>query len=401
MRSATGRAGAALAASAAILGAAWLGAPGPAPGPARVATFEPAGDAAPLERLPGGARESRALRLGREQSSGGGDALALELARRHLDAARATGDPREAGRALAALARRADDPSPPADVRVVRAAVAQHLHAFDAAIAELDAVLEREPGHLQARWLRASVLRAIGRLDEAAADCAALAGAGASAPASAHACVADLASLRGDRAASGALEARLAAHPPAASERGWIDLVRAEIAEREGRGDDALRAYRTALLRGADGPYARVAFADALMDRGRLSEALAVIDGAPATDAVEVLRAIALARAGDERAEAAARAVRARFAAEDARDVDPVRDDARHLRERARFALDVERAPRAALALAERNWARQKEPADARLLLRAAAAAGRDAAAAPVRAFVARHRITDVRLERP
>lgn len=389
------RAGLGLAAAGVILVAAWLGAPARSPAAAQVPTFEPAGDATPLERLPGGARESRALRLARDRLADGDDALVLGIARGHLEAARASGDPREAGRAQAALARWAGDPSPPPDARVLRAAVAQHLHAFDDAIAELDAVLASDPDHLQARWLRASVLRAVGRLDASLDDCSVLVERVAGA--SASTCVADLRSLRGDRGAARELDARLAARPPAASERGWIDLVRAEIAEREGRDDDALRLHASARAHGIDGPYARVAHADALIARGHRDAAIAVLDGAPPTDAVEVLRAVALAGAADPRADAVARAVRARFAAEDARGGD---DGARHLRERARFALDVDRDPSAALALAERNWARQKEPADARLLLRAARAAGRDAAAAPVRAFVERHGIADLRLER-
>ena len=55
------RAGLGLAAAGAILVAAWLGAPARSPAAAQVPTFEPAGDATPLERLPG-ARASALVR---------------------------------------------------------------------------------------------------------------------------------------------------------------------------------------------------------------------------------------------------------------------------------------------------------------------------------------------------
>ncbi len=42
-----------------------------------------------------------------------------------------------------------------------------------------------------------------------------------------------------------------------------------------------------------------------------------------------------------------------------------------------------------ALQLARENWAEQREPADARVLLEAALAAGEPAAAAPVQAWLA------------
>ncbi|NNL54039.1 MAG: hypothetical protein HKP32_02670, partial [Woeseia sp.] len=53
-------------------------------------------------------------------------------------------------------------------------------------------------------------------------------------------------------------------------------------------------------------------------------------------------------------------------------------------RERALFELDVMQQPQAALRAAQRNWAIQKGFEDAELLLRAAAAAGDDAAAQAV-----------------
>jgi hypothetical protein len=60
------------------------------------------------------------------------------------------------------------------------------------------------------------------------------------------------------------------------------------------------------------------------------------------------------------------------------------RGDSVHLREEARFTLDLLDRPGEALELARRNWTMHREPADARILLEAALAAGEAAAAQPV-----------------
>jgi hypothetical protein len=69
------------------------------------------------------------------------------------------------------------------------------------------------------------------------------------------------------------------------------------------------------------------------------------------------------------------------------------RNDETHLREQARYLLEVGLDPRAALALAQRNFAVQKEPADARILLESAFAAGDVDAAKPALDWIAKTRI--------
>lgn len=85
-------------------------------------------------------------------------------------------------------------------------------------------------------------------------------------------------------------------------------------------------------------------------------------------------------------------ALKARF------DAAQLRGDTVHRREEARFALQLLDRPDQALKLALENWAVQKEPADARILLEAARAAGRDAEGEQVREFVREHRLADQRL---
>jgi hypothetical protein len=74
------------------------------------------------------------------------------------------------------------------------------------------------------------------------------------------------------------------------------------------------------------------------------------------------------------------------------------RGDSVHLREEARFTLHLLDRPGAALELARRNWASQREPADARLLLEAALAAADPAAARPVLDWLDRTGLEDARM---
>lgn len=69
-----------------------------------------------------------------------------------------------------------------------------------------------------------------------------------------------------------------------------------------------------------------------------------------------------------------------------------------HLREEARFRLEVETDVAAALPLAVENWSTQKEIADARLLLECAVAAARPDAARDVLGFVQRAGLADRRI---
>ena len=69
-----------------------------------------------------------------------------------------------------------------------------------------------------------------------------------------------------------------------------------------------------------------------------------------------------------------------------------------HLREESRFTLALLHDPQRALMLARTNWTVQREPADARILLESALAAGDRAAAKPVLDWLSANHIEDVRL---
>ena len=77
-----------------------------------------------------------------------------------------------------------------------------------------------------------------------------------------------------------------------------------------------------------------------------------------------------------------------------------LRGDTVHQREQARFELLLRRDASTALALARKNWAVQKEPADIRIYLEAAVAARDAGAAKPVIDWVTQHKIEDITAQR-
>ena len=355
------------------------------------APFRPSQDSEVLERLPAPddpqQRELRRLRAGLS-SNPGNLPLALDLARRYLAVGRADGDPRYYGYAEAAL-----DPwlrlaSPPLDVLVLRAIIRQNRHAFDAAIDDLDRVLGERPGHAQAGLSRAFILQAQGRLAEARESCRRL-------PDNidrliAATCNARVASLTGSAAAAMAsLETALAAADTADDGLHlWALINLAEIAERLGNREVAEQRFQQALSLERRDAYLLAAYSDFLLDSGRPTEVRRLLADESRNDGLLLRLAIAEKALGDARYEAHATALADRFEA------GRRRGDLRHLREEARFELEVRDDPATALELALENWRTQREPADLRLVLQAASAAD-----APDRATDALHWIDQTGFE--
>lgn len=380
-------------ASALILGAAWFYAT-ETPGPVRDAgIYVPASDDEVVERLQRHSLASKrdlSERLARPADRPVGVAAAVAMAHRHYERARRDGEPRELGLAEAALGDWWEQADAPVPVLLLRAAIRQYQHDFAGALEDLRQAIVAEPGNAQAWLSQAAILQTTGHLKEAAESCRRLVA--ISDHIAGHVCLADLASLRGDQTAFDRLENLLTAHRAGPSERAWILTVQAEMAERLGRESDAQRLFPLAVAFDS-GSYARVAYADYLLLHGRATEVAAVLGESPATDAVLLRRAIALARTADPSAKLIIDELRQRF------ESSVARDDSLHLREMARFALEIDGAADAALALAKRNWTLQKEPADALLLAAAAKAAGVAEGAEAVRAFVREPGLFDVRLD--
>jgi hypothetical protein len=273
----------------------------------------------------------------------------------------------------------------------MRATVRQNQHEFQAALVDLDALLAMTdiplPVRAQAELTRSGVQQVLGHLSEAEAGCRRLAQPdflplGDGVRHNALACLAELASLQGREAPAAAALARLAGAPAPdepGDAPGWLQLVRAELAQR--RGDAAAGPLFAAALQANPDVYTLCAYADWLLDAGRPAQVLPLLEGHEAAD--PVLLRIALA----ERALLGARDPRTRHDTRtlgDRFDAALLRGDHSHGREQSRYELDLRGNARAALALAQSNWRLQHEPADAVVLARAAHAAGRDDAAGDV-----------------
>ena len=122
----------------------------------------PVSDSEVLERLPSiqSAPAFREVRLLRAALSQRPDdlTLALQTARRYIGLGRTTGDPRYAGYAQAALAPWWTLQRLPDEVLLLRATLRQRVHDFDAALADLEAMVARNPRNAQAHLTRATVL---------------------------------------------------------------------------------------------------------------------------------------------------------------------------------------------------------------------------------------------------
>src|SRR5437773_7683856 len=145
----------------------------------RAAPFLPADDGQVLERLPGRNtaqfRELKTLQVAAAQAPND-LTRATAVATAYIRVSRLEGDPRFLGYAQAALAPWWKDPAAPTAVLILRATILQSSHQFDAAIANLNTVLQRAPRNAQARLTRATVLTVQGKYSPAREDCSRLFG---------------------------------------------------------------------------------------------------------------------------------------------------------------------------------------------------------------------------------
>jgi tetratricopeptide (TPR) repeat protein len=348
----------------------------------------PGNDAQVLAELPVGARHQSAP--ARELSRSRLD-IALPLAQFYVSRSRATGDLRYLGYAEAMLQPWTQQASVPPGVLVLKATILQSRHAFDAALGQLDLALQLQPDNAQAWLTRATVLRVLGRYDEAAASCARLA---LQADAGINALCRE--SLRGLTGHLQSAYAELVAlplqeMPPEA--RAWRYSELGEMAERRGDDSAAEHWFREGLQLAPEDFYMRAACADLLLRQRRAAETLQLLAGFESMEPM-LLRIVVAQRLLGQGDSASGRAMLAT-----AFDVEQQRGEAVHRREQARFLLDIEQQPEAALAAAQENWRVQREPDDLLILLRSAQAAHRPDAARPALLFMQQQQLEDVRLE--
>lgn len=305
-------------------------------------------------------------------------AASLQQVQQLLATAAATGDARLAARADQLLAKFPESNAAP-DVLRARAFSAQHRHDFKKSLLILDQLVAALPRDGDARLSRAQVHLVQGRLDLARADCASLA---MSIDASrGMACLAALSMRQGNLVAAAGMADRWLDQAPANDpSRRYMMVMRAEIAARTGN-QDAREAFNRALALAPGDVRTLASYARYLRASGQQASTLPLLAGAPASDSLQLERTLAAAAIGDPSATALAQQQARRYALAHQLGSEP------ELREEAEFMLTIAKDPGAALKLAQRNFEQQRDEEDVDIMRRAARAANRPEAMAPVRAW--------------
>ena len=319
--------------------------------------------------------------------------LAFNLVRRYIELGRAESDPRYFGYAEAALAPwlRLSNPLP--EALVLSATLHQNRHEFTAALDDISLALARQPRLGQAWLTRAVILEVQGDYAGAIKSCMALL---RLAPLLTSAtCVNSALSLsgQGEIALKNLAAAVQNVQIGSDSEKQWALTTLAEIAARLGRYEEAEGNYKAALSIQQRSSYLLATYADFLLDRQRPEDALRLLDGETRADALLLRTALAEHIVHSPGLTGHVEALKARFAA------SRLRGDTTHQGDEARFALHLLNDPLSALELATANWAVQREPRDARILMEAALAAGKPHAAQAVLDAMAHSGIEDHELK--
>lgn len=351
---------------------------------ATAAPFTPANDAVVVERLPGRASDPAIKRVDslRKQLLARPDdaALRVEIARRYFDLAMAQGDPRYVGYASSALSPLGKTSPESAGYAMANGLIQQFSHAFEPALISLAKAAQLDPSSPEPLLWRTAIFMVQARYPEATAECAQVTK--LAEPLVGTGCSAYIEATTGQlQSAFDKLASAVKAASPAAASSAelllWQETRLAEMAWRLQRFDVAEAYFKSALKRGVTDQFLLGAYADFLLARQRPAEVLTLLADWERSDILLLRLALAGIAVQDKRAADWAAQLRDRFAAA------ALRGDRLHEQEAARFELDIERQPAKALALASSNYAVQKEPRDAEILMRAALASGKVVAARP------------------
>lgn len=349
------------------------------------APFIPASDADVVERLPATADpavrrvESLRKQLAAQPHDVG---LRVEVARRYFDLAMAQGDPRYVGYASAAIAPVEKLAPRNAAYWLVRGLLQQYGHDFAGALASLRQASELDPDAAEPVAWRAAINMVQARYADALGECTRLVS--LAHPLQAHGCTAYVQASTGRLGAAyeGLVAAAQAAPDAPPGTMLWVRTRLAEMAIRLQRADEAHKHFQQALALGITDQFLLGAYADFLLAQKRPREVVELLQEWERSDILLLRLALAGKAAGDARAARWITELRARF------DAAARRGDRLHEQEAARFELDLQGDAARALGYATRNYALQKEPRDAEILMRAALAAGQPKAAEPALAWL-------------
>jgi tetratricopeptide (TPR) repeat protein len=332
----------------------------------------PADDSTVLEHVPAAAATQKLAPLRARLAAHPEDLQsALALAQGYMDIGRATADPRFVSYVEATLSPWMRRPSPAPAVLTLDATALQYLHQFDQALRLLDRTLALQTANGQAWLTKATILQVEGRFDEARQACRPLIQ--NSGQLIALTCLTSVNSLTGNLNTSYAALRSVFVDDPRlqGGVRLWVLDQLADMAQRAGDDTAAERYFQSALRVNPGDGYTKGDYADLLLRQGRAAQVTRLLRDDAQQDNLLLRLAIAATRLRVPEARQWSDEYQARYEAA-RRDADMT-----HLREQARFLLEVRGDAQAAVELAARNWSIQREPADVRIYWAAAAASGR------------------------
>lgn len=347
-----------------------------------------------LEKLPIQARDATArelIGLRAALAKTPTDAVAAaRLAEAYFDLALARGDPRYVGYAEAVVNR---FPQPlPLDLLSLRAVLRQYRHDFAGALSDLADVLKRDPTYAMAHAWRGAIFLVQADYAAAQKECAALYALGRN---NLGAACQGLAQAYGGQLEAGYRTLQTALERLTdADNRLWMLTRMGEVAAWRGQGAQAQAHYMAALALGRDDVYLLVAWSDFLIDARRYPEVVQLLATWESSDSLllrlaEAEVALQLPAAAKHKQMLADRYAAAR-----------ARGDTTHRAEEARFELTLRNDPATAVALARANYAVQREPRDARVLLEAALAAKDEEGLRSVRDWLRSSGFEDARMRK-
>ncbi|CAM8656775.1 Tetratricopeptide repeat [Comamonadaceae bacterium] len=357
------------------------------------APFVPDSDNQVLQNLPTRAsdpvaKELANLRRSASQRSKDPSTQAA-LVQRYVDLANAEGDPRYIGYADAVVS--AFSGLPNAELLTLKGVLRQYRHDFKGALQDFAHALAKDPAYAQAHAWRGAIYLVQADYSAARKECTALKQLGRGAL---HgACLGLAQSYSGDLSAGYRTLAEALAQTRSSDGRLWLLTRMGEVAAWQGQTSMARQHYQQALALGRDDIYLLAAWSDFLLDNGQAADVVKLLSTWESADSLLVRLAIAETLTGSPKAAAHVKMLADRFAAARAR------GDTTHLAEESRFELQVRKDAPTALRLAQENYAYQREPRDARVLLEAAVVARQAPAAQPVVDWLSASQFGDLRMK--
>ncbi|WP_161319162.1 tetratricopeptide repeat protein [Alcanivorax sp. DP30] len=323
-----------------------------------------------------------------QPASAGSEANAIRQAREYIDYARQREDSRFLGYARAILSPWLGSPSSP-PIALLMAEIEQRQHQFAQAQTRLTKLLERHPNDGQAWLMLANLHRVQGRFEDARHACRQ--GASTLPPTTVVICQSSIQAMTGQLPKAWQTLQRLADSGLASpgNEQRWLHTLLAEMAIQQGLYDQANNYLNAALQDAPQPPYLVYLQNDLRLMRGDNDKVIAALQPWQDRENALLRLAIAAQRSHHPDADRWQQAYQdlLNAAQQSGRDI--------HLREQARFQLQVSARPEAALQTAQANWETQREISDLRILLASAAASGDQDAHQQAMQFIDLHGISD------